>query len=265
MELHKALRTVQNYLPGGRDRREALSRAMRRLGRKPHDPDLAALRHFPPGQVLLDVGANYGQSIASMRLMQPEADIISYEPNIDLAGKITKLFQSDRRVKVQSFGLSDTVGAFDLFVPYYGNFPYPGLASLSEEEARSWLSAETLYFFRAKNVHVKRIRCNIETLDSQALSPYFMKIDVQGAEFDMLRGSLATLERHQPILLIESPGRDPRITSLLDSLGYQEFEFTDGRFLRQKSLGMNGFFMTSRRLAELSASTPGLFASMRSP
>ena len=166
---------------------------------------------------------------------------------------------------MQPFGLSDIAGTFDLFVPYYGNFPYPGLASLSEEEARSWLSAETLYFFRSRNVHVRRIRCRLETLDSQALNPYFMKIDVQGAEFDMLRGSLGTLERHQPILLIESPGRDPRITFLLDSLGYQEFEFTDGRFLRQKSLGMNGFFMTSRRQAELSASTPGLFAPMRSP
>lgn len=265
MELQKVLRTVQNYLPGGRDRREALSRVLRRMGGKPHDPDFVALRHFLPGQILLDVGANYGQSIDSMRLVQPDSHIVSYEPNVDLADKITQLFRADQRVTVQAFGLSDVAGSFDLFVPYYGNFPYPGLASLSEEEARAWLSAETLYFFRPKNVHVRRIRCRLETLDSQALSPYFMKIDVQGAEFDMLRGSVATLKRHQPILLIESPGRDPRITSLLESLGYQEFEFVDGHFLRQQSQGMNGFFLTSQRQGELNAYRPGLFASMRLP
>src|SRR5690349_7732687 len=83
MELQKALRTAQHYLPGGRDRREAITRLWRRLGRKPHEPDFGALRFFPPGQLLLDVGANYGQSAASMRLVQPEAKIICYEPNIE--------------------------------------------------------------------------------------------------------------------------------------------------------------------------------------
>jgi hypothetical protein len=77
---------------------------------------------------------------------------------------------------------------------------------------------------------------------------------VQGAEYAMLQGSLATLEQHQPILLIESPGRDARITALLGSLDYQEFEFRDGLFLRQQSQGTNSFFLTRRRQAELNLS-----------
>jgi FkbM family methyltransferase len=259
MTLQKALRTAQHYFPGGRDRREALTRTLRRLRRKPHEPDFVALRYFPPGSLMLDVGANYGQSIASMRLMQPEANIVSYEPNADLAYQITELFRNDRRVTVQAFGLSDVRGEFDLFVPYYRGFPYPGLASLDEEEARSWLSAETLYFFRPSDLRVGRMRCHIETLDSQALNPYFIKIDVQGAEFDLLRGGQATLAHHQPILLIESPGRDPRIESLLSSLRYREFAFANGRFAEDRSIGTNSFFMTSTRQMELAARNPGLF------
>jgi hypothetical protein len=69
--IQKVLRTAQNYLPGGRDWRETITRHMRRLRRAPHDPDLAALRYFPCGRLLLDVGGNYGQSIDSMLLMQP--------------------------------------------------------------------------------------------------------------------------------------------------------------------------------------------------
>jgi FkbM family methyltransferase len=259
MGLQKALRTAQHYLPGGRDRREAMTRVWRRLGRKPHEPDFGALRFFPPGRLLLDVGANYGQSAASMRLVQPEATIICYEPNIELADKIANLFRSDRQVKIQPFGLSDTAGAFDLFVPYYGDFPYPGLASLNEMEARSWLSAETLYFFRPHRVRVRCMRCTIETLDNQALNPFFIKIDVQGAEFAMLRGAQATLARDEPILLIESPGRDARIAALLEPLGYQEFEFVNDQFLGRRSQGVNSFFLTSRRQAELDANHPGLF------
>jgi hypothetical protein len=117
MSLQKALRSVQNYLPGGRERKEALLRVIRQLAGKPHEPDFNALRYFPPGRMLLDVGANYGQSIASMRLMQPEAEVMPYEPNVDLAGKITELFRSDRRVTVHPFGLSDAAGSFDLYIP----------------------------------------------------------------------------------------------------------------------------------------------------
>jgi FkbM family methyltransferase len=263
MGLQKALRTVQHYLPGGRDGREALSRAMRRLGRTLHEPDFAALRFFPPGQLLLDVGANYGQSAASMRLVQPDANIISYEPNTELAEKITELFRHDPHVKVRPFGLSGTAGTFDLFIPYYGGFSYPGLASLHEAEARSWLSSENLYFFRSKNVHIKRVRCRIDTLDREGLTPYFIKIDVQGAEFEMLRGSFETLARHHPILLIESPGRDPRIATFLEPLGYLEFEFVDGHFLQQNSQGTNSFFLTSSRQIELETRNPGLFTLMR--
>jgi FkbM family methyltransferase len=259
MGLSKALRTAQNFLPNGRDGREALARMVRRLGRQLHDPDFAAVGLFPPRQLLLDVGANYGQSVTSMRLVQPEARIISYEPNIELAEKISDLFRLDADIKVQPFGLSDTSGTFDLFVPYYRNFPYPGLASLNEEDARSWLSSENLYFFRARNVCVKRIRCWITTLDSQNLAPYFIKIDVQGVEYDMLQGSRETLSRHEPILLIESPGRDPRIPAFLDSLGYREFEFLKGRFVQRKSEGTNGFFITKCRQVELEAYRPNAF------
>jgi FkbM family methyltransferase len=261
MSLDKALRTGQHFLPGGRDRREAISRALRRLRGKPHDPDFAALRYFPTGQLLLDIGANYGQSVVSMRLMQPEASIVSYEPNIDLAEKITELFRMDRHVTVQPFGLSASAGAFDLFVPYYGNFPYPGLASLHEEEARSWLSADTLYFFRPENVQIKRTRCRIETLDSQALAPYFAKIDVQGAEFDVLVGGKETLATHHPILLIESPGRDERVGPLLASLDYHEFNYQDGQFIPHQPDATNSFFITRARQAELSERNPQLFRS----
>jgi FkbM family methyltransferase len=263
MTIQKALRTVQNYVPAGRDLREALSRQYRRVrGRvrgQPHEPDFAALRYFPPDQLLLDVGANYGQSIDSMLLMQPASTIISFEPNVELATQITTLFHADPRVTVRPVGLSDMPGSFDLYVPSYRGFPYPGLASLKEMEAQNWLSPETLYLFRSKHLIIHRIQCSVETLDSQQLSPYFIKIDVQGLEYNVLCGAQETLAQYQPILLLENPGRDTRIADLLRPLGYLEFEFAGGRFLTQISHSTNSFFMTTRRQTDLAEQNPGLF------
>ena len=45
--LSKVLRTAQNYIPGGRDRREALTRMVRRWSPQLHEPDFGALGLFP--------------------------------------------------------------------------------------------------------------------------------------------------------------------------------------------------------------------------
>jgi FkbM family methyltransferase len=191
--------------------------------------------------------------------MQSEAKIVSFEPNMELANKVAKLFSSNPCVTVRPYGLSDTAGMFDLFVPYYGKFAYPGLASVSEHTARSWLSPENLYFFNPSNVHVRSVTCRLETLDSQCLAPYFIKIDVQGAEYSVLCGGRSTLSQHQPILLVETGG-DPRILSFLKELDYSEYEFIDGRFVEQQSKGVNSFFMTKARRAELTSINNSLFA-----
>jgi FkbM family methyltransferase len=255
----KALRTAQHFLPGGRDRRETISRLVRRVRGRPHELDFAALSYFPPNQLMLDVGANYGQSITSMLLVRPDASVIAYEPNVGIANKVNRLFAADRRVTVQAFGLSDTNGSFDLFVPSYGGYPYPGLASLHERDARSWLSADALYFFRPRKVHVARFKCEVQTLDNQKLDPYFIKIDVQGTEFNVLAGGCNTLWRCEPILMIESPGRDPRIGHLLSPLGYVEFGFEQGHFVQRQSSDMNSFFITETKQTGLSARHPDLF------
>lgn len=217
------------------------------------------LAYFPPNQLMLDVGANYGQSITSMLLMRPDASVIAYEPNADLANKVNRLFAADHRVTVHAFGLSDTSGLCNLFVPSYADYPYPGLASLQEEDARSWLSADALYVFRQHKVHVARLKCEVQTLDAQKLNPYFIKIDVQGTEFNVLAGGRNTLVRCEPILMIESPGRDHRIGHLLSPLGYVEFGFEQGRLVQRQSSDMNSFFITEARQAEILACHPDLF------
>lgn len=71
------------------------------------------------------------------------------------------------------------------------------------------------------NNNIKAVR-----LDSFNLNPDFIKIDVEGYEYNLLKGSLKTIKENLPIILIELHSEEHSKTSkmskeLLGSLGYE--------------------------------------------
>jgi hypothetical protein len=82
---------------------------------------------------------------------------------------------------------------------------------------------------------VEQLTVKLEVLD-EVLDPDFrpvvIKIDVEGAELQVLKGARATLERHRPTLVFEHGsgsaevfGTYPRdIFALLDALAYRLFD-----------------------------------------
>jgi hypothetical protein len=83
---------------------------------------------------------------------------------------------------------------------------------------------------------------------SQKLAPCFIKVDVQGWEYNVLNGGRETLRNFEPVLLVESFREDPRMVKLAEEIGYEEYYF-DGCFLRKGSPSEvpNSFLMTPSR------------------
>lgn len=86
------------------------------------------------------------------------------------------------------FGLADQKLSRPLFVPVYKKFVYDGLASLDRDFASNWLSAETLYWFSAANLTMLETTCTTERLDDLGLDPIFIKIVVQGFQYQVIKG-----------------------------------------------------------------------------
>jgi len=87
----------------------------------------------------------------------------------------------------------------------------------------------------------------VRTLDAQNLSPGFIKIDVQGLEYDVLKGGLETLKRSSPILMVEQFGTDQRLTDLVTALGYVPYSFDGSRLQREPSRTSNTFLIPAER------------------
>lgn len=243
MELvRKTIRTAQTYFPRCVDVKYRLQRLLRSVRRRPFEGDFEAIPLLKLGErpVCLDVGANRGQSIDAIRMKCPNAAIIAFEPNPRLADRLSRSYQNDSMIRVHPVGLGAKPQSAMLYVPSYNGFVFDGLASTSEQEAREWLP-DRLIGFRPHKLKVDTIPCSVITLDSMGLNPAFIKVDVQGAELDVLKGARRTLERCHPHLLIEAP--DDAVVKMLNALGYVPCAWRNGKLLPGEYGSPNTLFL----------------------
>jgi len=243
-KVKKALRTIQTSFPYLLDTKFGVMRRYRRLVNKPFDADFDAIGLFPDiaGALYLDIGANRGQSTDAIMMRTRNSYIQLFEPNLLLCDKLERLFRGNERVVVNRFGLGEEDTELILYVPFYKRWMFDGLASLDKGSPKSWLQ-DRVYFFKDERLTLREVKCKIKCLDELELSPFFMKLDVQGYEPRVLRGAERTIETHKPIVLLEAPPEDESM-QLLKGLGYEHFSFKDGTFIAGVVETANTFFMT---------------------
>jgi FkbM family methyltransferase len=254
-QIRKLVRTVQSELFFLKEARDALYLHGRRLLAKPHEREFYALRFVPPSLpgVFVDVGANQGQSIESIKLMRPEARVVSFEANPGLASKLQQRYAGRRDITIRSYGLSDRVETRSLFVPVYRKFVYDGNASFDRESALALYNSDNLFRFDPSRLELRELDCSVQRLDEQGLEPLFIKIDVQGFEHRVILGGLETIRKHQPILMVECLYDHPELIALLRSIGYEEYVFDQQGFRRGRSTNgaINQIVMTQRRARDV--------------
>ncbi len=237
-------RTVQVRFPVLQSAKYTAKRFLTRTFGTLSEPDFAALKLFPDLQdkLLLDVGANRGQSIEALLLVAPQSRIMSFEANGPLGQQLQRVYRHNPRVTVHDFGLGDIDQSIRLYVPAYRRWRFDGLASCSREEAAAALK-ERIVGYREALLTIHEVPCLVRRLDDMELTPFFIKLDVEGYEYRVLRGAEQTLRAHRPVLMVESPGTDT--IDFLESLGYERFAFLAGQFVRNQAGERNTFFMTA--------------------
>jgi FkbM family methyltransferase len=251
--IRKIGRTAQVRIPMIREIGKWAEHKLRLLTRTAHDPELEGLRliSVPPGALFADIGANRGWATHSFRILHPHVRIHAFEPNPGMADRIAHLYRPPDAL--HAVALSDRMGEFPLYIPVYRGLAFDGLASLSEEEARRWLNAETLFGFDPGRLEVRAVACPVATLDSFGIRPFFMKIDVQGFELEVISGGLGTIAASEPIIFAESETLDvTEALRLLAGWDYSVFRF-DGRFHRGETSRRNVYFLPASKIGLLPA------------
>ncbi len=171
----------------------------------------AAFSHLiKPGMAVYDLGAHVGFfTVIASRLVGPEGDVISCEPlpdNVEMIEYNVRLNQfTNVRTFTTAIGDRDGEARFHVSaVPSWGRLE--GTGQLDQ---------------KVDVISVPIARLDTIVRERSLPPPDVIKIDVEGAEADVLQGARGTATVHRPVLLIELHGTNDAVTELLQELSYR--------------------------------------------
>ena len=156
------------------------------------------------GSCVFDIGANVGfYTLLSSELVGPKGTVISFEPlprNIYFLKKHLRINKLTN-VKIIEAAVSDSSG-----IKYFEPSPSPSMAHLSKRG----------------DLKVKTVSLDKLILKDKVPSPQYMKIDVEGAEMNVLLGAESILKNIHPIIFLATHGGyiHKKCIKFLQSLDY---------------------------------------------
>lgn len=144
--------------------------------------------------VAIDIGANDGTSIRMINKYQSRVQIEAFDP-------ITKPKFKLKNVNFHNVGLSNKVEKLEIYSPVIKGRVFSQYSSLYKEKLIYQISSDMKL---CKNqVSIQKNLIELQLLDNFHLKPFFIKIDVEGAELAVLEGAKTTISKYLPVLLIE--------------------------------------------------------------
>lgn len=144
------------------------------------------------GGVLFDIGAHTGLISAMFCAARPDNKAIAFEPSPVLAERLAavrELNQFGNRFGIEPIGIGEATRTVEMILDPAGGFIQP-----QHFEHTMWAAPEA-------------IQVRMETIQDAAsrlsLVPQFIKIDIEGYEFEAIQGSAEFLARHKPVIFLE--------------------------------------------------------------
>jgi FkbM family methyltransferase len=182
-------------------------RALKALLRDSRAEFAAIRRHLRPGDIACDIGVNKGSFIYWLSWWVGDGRVVAFEPQADLARELANTCRAIGlgNVTVEAKAVYSHSGRHDLFLPV-GHQPGASLM-------RGAVQAESV---TTVSVPLVALDDYFDPSDKIAM----LKIDVEGAELEVIEGMRRTIAAHHPVILCEMHGKNAAFASLMESLGY---------------------------------------------
>ncbi len=148
-----------------------------------------------PFATVVDVGVNHGQFLHMARRVWPEAETVGIEPSAEIAAKISGIYANDSKVRIEACAVADREGEATFHVTRDDQSSSIHAPSGSYADDRPGDGV-----VRTETVPLKRLESLLDGCDG----PMLLKVDVQGAELEVLKGTGDRLQ-DVSVILVEAP------------------------------------------------------------
>lgn len=179
------------------------------------------------GDVCIDVGANQGiYTLAFSSMVGESGTIISIEPQKYAIEKINRFIDLNKFAQpiIINAALSDK----------------EGIATLDMSKGSGYASI-VRNFGKKDTIDVKTRTLDSIIIDNNLSELDFIKMDIEGAELDALKGATDSLKKFKPKICLEcEPERFEQINQYLNKFGYSPYIFNEkSKFTSIKLLPLN--------------------------
>ena len=141
----------------------------------------SVLRMLPPCDLIVDIGANRGQFALLARHINPEARIVSFEPQAAPAETFRRVFSTDSRTTLIEAAIGPESGQASIHLSARDDSS--SLLPISDIQSQTFSGT---YEVGTASIDVLTLDSVLPSLDSFCSS--LLKLDVQGFEFQALQG-----------------------------------------------------------------------------
>ena len=158
------------------------------------------------GKVIFDIGAWVGyHSMHFASMVGDNGLVYAFEPNLfnreRMVINLDKNADLKKRIKIIDVAISDSKGLVDFYLDR--NVDSGASSGSFVGDAHTCHPKSVTYLKRFEKASIRAV-----TLDSVSeligdIKPHVIKIDVEGAEGNVLQGGIGLLKRHKPLIIIE--------------------------------------------------------------
>lgn len=177
-----------------------------------HEPMVqeALRRSLPAGGVMYDVGANVGfATLLAAGMVGPQGVVVAFEPQAESAEavRVNARLNGLGQVRVIEAAVGARSGRAELLVVADGL--WTRLAAVGEHE------------FERERRTVELVALDDLVAAGRIPPPDVVKIDVEGAELEVIEGMETILRVHRPVVICEMHGKNREFCARLRASGYR--------------------------------------------
>ncbi|HZQ05329.1 MAG TPA: FkbM family methyltransferase [Anaerolineae bacterium] len=213
-------------------------------GRRREAEAMAFLRELiQPGLTVIDVGAHIGfVTLFLEQCVGSSGRVYAFEPGANNLSYLRRNCGSYPNIHVEPCAVGDSAGMREFYLE--------DLSGQNNSFVNAYEGLRAHERALGMHAHVEKTMVPVVTLDAfckeRGIAPALIKIDAEGAEWEILRGAACTLEQYHPHLLVEMNTHQAEMFAFLQARGYEFFDEGRKRLRSAEGVHFNVFCLWGR-------------------